>query len=135
MSEPFVTLVTHVHHFVGPSAVKRLNGGAGPLACHDRAFADPGLRDAFEAEHPGAIACSATEPEDLISEVVDRFGHLDALVSNDPYPAERAPVEEASADQLRQAFEHLAVWPYRLIGAAARAMKASGQGGRIVLVT
>ena len=83
-----VTLITHVRHYIGPAAVKRLLREDMTVVCHDRAFADPQARAAFAAEMPGAAVVAATEPAGIAAEVEERFGRLDALVSNDPYPGD-----------------------------------------------
>ncbi|MGB0683590.1 MAG: SDR family oxidoreductase [Magnetovibrionaceae bacterium] len=134
MSDAPVTLLTHVHHFIGPAAVKRLAKEDGVLVCHDRSFADPGKRAAFQAEHPGVEVCSATEPSGVVGEIEARFGRLDALVSNDPYPAVRSPIDEADADEFRRALEALIVWPYQLLGRAAALMKPQN-AGRILIIS
>ncbi len=129
-----VTLITHVRHYIGPAAVKRLLREDMTVVCHDRAFADPQARAAFAAEMPGAAVVAATEPAGIAAEVEERFGRLDALVSNDPYPAIRAPVDEADPDEFRRTLEALAVWPYTLIGKAAAIMKRQ-RTGRIIIMS
>ncbi|WP_088343515.1 MULTISPECIES: SDR family oxidoreductase [Rhodomicrobium] len=127
-------LITHVRRFIGPAAVARLLREDMTIACHDASFADAGARAAFEAEWPGAVALAAATPEAICGEAAARFGRLDALVSNDPYPAVRAPVDEADPDEFRRALEALTLWPYTLIGKAAAIMKRQGRG-RILLIT
>ena len=56
------------------------------------------------------------------------------LISNDAFPAVRAPVDEADTEEMRRAMEALVIWPYRLVGAAVPAMKSAGQG-KIIMVT
>lgn len=134
MSGKQIVLVTHVRHFVGPTAVRRLLAEGMSVLCHDRTFEDPGARQAFAAEVPGVEVCAATEPEALAAEALARFGQIDALVSNDPFPAIRAPVEQAKLDDLRGTLEALVVWPYRLLGPVAQAMKRQ-KAGRILIVS
>jgi len=134
MSAKPVTLLTHVKHFIGPTAVKRLLAEDMTVVCHDMAFADEAERQAFCSEVPGAEACEATDPAGIVQEVVDRFGRLDALVSNDPYPAHRAPIDEADPDEFRKALEALAVWPFTLLGQVAKVMKRQ-KSGRILIVS
>lgn len=129
-----IVLLTHVRHFIGPSAVRRLLRENLTVVCHDMTFADAAAREAFHVEVPGAETCHATAPAALVAEVLDRFGRIDALISNDPYPAVRAPVDEADPDEFRRALEALTVWPYTLIGRVAAAMKAK-QRGRILIVS
>ena len=101
MTQPQIVLLTHVKHFIGPTAVHRLLREGMTVVCHDMAFADPAVREAFRAEVPGAEVCAATAPIELVAEIIDRFGRLDALVSNDPYPAVRAAVDEVGVIRLR----------------------------------
>jgi len=131
---PDIILLTHVRHFIGPSAVRRLLADGHTVVCHDMSFADAAKRTAFLAEVPGAEVCVATEPAKLVEEVLARFGRVDALVSNDPYPAVRAAVDEAEAEEFRRALEAMVVWPYTLIGRVAAAMKAR-KAGRILIVS
>lgn len=134
MSRKQIALLTHVRHFIGPSAVERLLREDMTIVCHDMTFTDAQARKAFQAELPGAETCAATDPADVIAEVTNRFGRLDALISNDPYPAVRAPVDEADPDEFRRALEALVVWPYALLGKAAAVMKAQ-KAGRILIVS
>ena len=129
-----VVLVTHVRHFVGPGAVRRLLAEDMTVVCHDAAFAQPQEREAFLAEIPRAEVLARTDPAEIVAETVERFGRLDALVSNDPYPAIRAPVDMADPEEFRRALEALAVWPFTVIGKAAAVMKAA-RAGRIVIIT
>ena len=129
-----VALVTHVNHFVGPGAVRRLLREDMTVVCHDAAFTDPQSRAAFHAEIPGVEALQRTDPAEIVAETVEHFGRLDALISNDPYPAIRAPVDEADPEEFRRALDALAVWPLTVIGKAAAVMKARGTG-RIVIIS
>lgn len=131
---PDIILLTHVRHFIGPSAVRRLLADGHTVVCHDMSFADPARRDAFRAEVPDAEMCSATDPAKVVEELLTRFGRIDALVSNDPYPAVRAAVDEADPAEFRRAIEAMMVWPYTLIGKVAAAMKAQ-KSGRILIVS
>ena len=49
----------------------------------------------LKAGVPAEEALQRTDPAEIVAETVERFGRLDALISNDPYPAIRAPVDEA----------------------------------------
>ncbi|MCP5368354.1 MAG: SDR family oxidoreductase [Hyphomicrobiales bacterium] len=134
-----VVILTHALHFVGPRTGGVLAGHGATVVCHDAAFADPAARDRFAAENPTLSAARATEPEDLVAEVMAAHGRVDVLVSNDTYPAVRRPVDETPAgeapgDEMRRALESLVVWPHRLIGAAVPHMKARG-AGKVLMVT
>ena len=122
MPDERVVVITHAKHFVGPSTAAVLAGYGATVICHE---GEPG---------PGIVVAESSEPEDLIDEALAAHGRIDALISNDAYPAVRAPVEEAAPDEMRRALEALVAWPYRLIGRAVPAMKAAGSG-KIVMVT
>lgn len=134
MQQKPVALVTHIRHFVGGVILARLLGEEMTVVCHDRSFADRDAAEPFRAGHPGAEVLAATEPADIAAEIGARFGRLDAVISNDPHPAVRAPVDEADPDAFRRALEALAVWPYTLIGTLVPLMKAR-RSGRIVIVS
>lgn len=129
-----VVLLTHVKHFIGPGAVRRLLREEMTVVCHDAAFAGREARAAFRAEIPGAEVLERIDPAEIVAETVERFGRLDALISNDPYPAIRAPVDEADPEEFRRALDALAVWPFTVIGKAAAVMKSQG-AGRIVIIS
>lgn len=134
MTDRNVALLTHVRRFVGPSAVRRLVREDMTVVCHDASFGEQAAREAFAGEVGQAEVLEATDPSDILDEVMDRFGRIDALVSNDPYPAIRVPVDEANADELRRTLEALVVWPFTMIGKVAGVMKTQN-AGRIVVVS
>ena len=134
MLDDCVILLTHARHFLGPGCAKLLTGYGACVVCHDEEFFDDNNRAAFEAEFPGTVAIAAQEPEDIVAATHKGWGRVDVLISNDAYPAVRAPIDEAKVDDMRRAMEVLVVWPYRLVGAAVPLMKMDG-GGKIVLVT
>lgn len=122
MLEGRVIVITHARHFVGPASSRVLADYGATVVCHEGDAA------------VGITTATATEPEDLVAEVLDTHGRIDALISNDAYPAVRAPVDEADPAEMRRALESLVEWPYRLIGRAVPAMKKAGSG-KIVMVT
>ncbi len=117
-----VIVITHAKHFVGPAAAGLLSSYGATVVCHEG-----------EAG-PGVHMATATEPEDLIDEVVAAHGRVDVLISNDAYPAIRAPVDQAEPGEMRNALNALIDWPYRLIGRAVPHMKSAGSG-RIIVIT
>lgn len=128
-----VVLVTYVRHFVGPAVVHALTQAGAQVACHDPSFEDAAARRQFEEDHPGARALVHQHP-DIVQDVLKAHGKIDALVSNDPYPAVRSPIETAAVSDFRDTLEALVVGPFALISACVPAMKAQGRG-KIVLVT
>lgn len=129
-----VAVVTNVSEYAGGPAAAALAAQGFSVLAHDKGFGGAEARKAFEAAHAGCTAAEAAEPEALIAEAVARFGRVDAVVSNDAFPAKRAKVDEVAAEDYRAALDLLMVTPFRLAGAAAAVMKAQG-GGRIVLCT
>lgn len=129
-----VVLVTHVKHYVGPASVTRLLADGATVVGHDASFSDAAQRKAWVAAHPGATAATAQAPADLVAEAVSAHGRLDVVVSNDEFPAIRAPVEEAKLEDLRVGLEALVVQPFALAQAAVPRMKRQG-GGRLLLIT
>jgi NAD(P)-dependent dehydrogenase (short-subunit alcohol dehydrogenase family) len=129
-----IAIVTNVSEYAGLPAARALAAAQTTVLCHDKSFTDAAARAAFEAEHPSCLAAGAETPEALVAEAVARFGTVDAVVSNDAFPAQRVRIEEADAAAYRQALEALMVAPFRLAAAAAKEMKKQGSG-RIVLLT
>lgn len=129
-----VAIVTNVSEYAGGPAATALAADGFTVLAHDKGFADAAAGKAFEGANAGCTAAEASEPEALVAEAVARFGRVDAVVSNDAFPAKRAKVDEGTAEDYRAALDSLMVTPYRLAGAAAAVMKKAG-GGRIVLCT
>jgi NAD(P)-dependent dehydrogenase (short-subunit alcohol dehydrogenase family) len=129
-----VIVITNVEKFAGhgTSAVALAQGAT--VLAHDPTFEAPSARRAYETRHPGAHALAATDPATMIELALKRHGRIDALVSNDAFPALRAPLSEARLEDYRTALETMAVAPFRLIQLVAPAMKKQ-KSGRIVLVS
>lgn len=113
-----VALVSNVREFAGPAAVDALVRGGARVYCHDRSFVSEVSRVAFAGEHHGGTVflLPQREPEELVAAVLAQEGRLDAVVSNDVHPAQRAAVEEVQAQDFRAALEALMVFPLRLAG-------------------
>lgn len=126
-------LVTNVTHFVGLPTARELARQGARVVCHDRAFADAQARAYFQKEHRELYVSASVEPEAVVAEVDDE-APLDVLVNNDFFPALRAPVDAAPAEDLRRTLEDLVVAPFRFAGAAAKRMKAR-RTGKILFVT
>ncbi|MGH2449562.1 MAG: SDR family oxidoreductase [Chloroflexota bacterium] len=81
------------------------------------------------------VAADLTQPsgvEQLISEAIDHFGRLDALVTNGPGPASKG-FKDLSDDEWQKAFESLLMLPVRLMRAAMPHLEQSR--GAIVNLT
>lgn len=134
MAADRIALITCATRFAGRPAARALLADGLKVVCHDDGFADAALRRAFEAELPGVVAVAADGHAAIAAAASAVHGRIDVLVSNDAFPARRASLEEASAEDYRAALEALAVRPFVLAKALAPAMKAAGWG-RIVLVS
>ena len=129
-----VILITNVMHFVGRASVQSALEHGAQVFCHDESFSNAEQASGFEADFAGAKTVAAGEPEAAVAHVIDQAGQLDALVCNDFFPAERAPIEDVDPDRLRAAFEALTVTPTRFATAAAGHLKKA-EHGRLVFVT
>jgi NAD(P)-dependent dehydrogenase (short-subunit alcohol dehydrogenase family) len=118
MSEPPVVLATNVTHFVGRPACRQLVSDGVRLIVHDPEFTEEAAREAFVQDVPGVEPVAAQEPDELVAATVERAGRLDTVVSNDYFPAIRAPLAEADPQDLRDGLEAMVVYPYRLAAAA-----------------
>lgn len=118
MSDKPVVLVTNVTHFVGRPACRQLVADGVRLIAHDPEFVDEAARKAFVKGVPGAEPVGAQEPDELIAAAVELAGRLDVVVSNDYFPAIRAPLAEADPNDMRNGLEAMVVYPFRLAGAA-----------------
>jgi hypothetical protein len=54
---------------------------------HDTALAEEATRNEYAENNPGTIPATAQELGELIERVWGEFGQVDALISNDRYPA------------------------------------------------
>ena len=134
MTEPPIGLVTNATDFAGPPAVAALMAAGFRLFAHDRAFADPSAREAFLRDHPGVEPLSHDVPGAVIEAVWERTGRLDAIVSNDHYPAIHHATETADVADLQATLDVVVVAPFRLLKAAIPRLKAQGSGN-IVMIT
>lgn len=129
-----VVLVTHARHFVGLPAATALAAQSAVAVCHDASFADPAAREAFTGAHPDLHAVAEQDPAGLVAAVTATHGRIDALVSNDAFPAIRAPLEEAALDDLRAGLEALVTAPFAFAQAVVPQMKAR-RSGKLLFVT
>ncbi len=129
-----IALVTDVLHFIGHSSAAALADDGFRVLCQDEAFTEPRERAAFGAAHPALTPLAAQSPEQIKAAIVADYGRIDVLVNNDAYPAEKASIEEVTADALEKTFEHLLFRPYLLTAALVPLMKDAEQG-KIIFVS
>jgi len=132
--EQKVALVTNASDYAGPPAVTALLEAGFRVLVHDDIYADENAWVEFATAHPGAERVSAETPELLVEAAWRSSGHVDAIVSNDHFPAIHRPLPEAALDDLRRTLEKLVIRPYALVRAAIPYFKAQG-GGNVVMVT
>ena len=134
MAEPKTALVTNCTDFAGPPAVDGLRAAGWRVFAHDRSFADDAAWGRFAASRPGLERLAAVDPEAVSAETFDRVERLDAIISNDHWPAKLALAETLPVADLRDNLERLIVDPFVLIGAAIPHLKAQ-RGGNVVMIT
>ena len=127
-------LITHVKHYAGPGTLPVLLRDKVYPICHDASFEDVDTARAFEKQYPGTMALGAQTPEALVSELNQRQVDIDAVVSNDVYPNTPCPIEEVTIETLRDSFEALLMFPFRLTQLLLPAMKQK-KNGCFVFVT
>ena len=129
-----VMLITNVEKFAGHGTTRVALAEGATVLAHDPSFENAAARHKYESQFAGAQALPAIEPAALVELALKRFGHIDALVNNDAYPALRAPLAEARLEDYRDALEMMAVVPFRLAQLVAPSMRKRRQG-RIVFVS
>lgn len=127
-------LVTDAQHFIGASSAMALAKAGLRVFCQDAAFGDEAVRRDFEARYPGLVALTAQTAPDLQAEIAAAAGSLDVLVHNDAYPAEKVPIDEASAESFRTTLEALVVQAFERTSVFVPEMKKRGSG-KIIFVT
>jgi len=134
MLSGLVALVTNIEHYVGLSAAQEMARQGAKVFCHSASFSDNGVFQEFKGRETSLSAVGGVCPEDAVAQAIEDGGHLDVLVSNDFFPAIRAPIDEASQRELEAALDALVVKPYKFAAAAAAHMKIRRKG-KILFVT
>lgn len=129
-----VVLITNVEHFAGPPAAAELESRGATVVCHDKSFEAIDVRDLYAQRNPGRHAISAQSPAEIVDHVTGEFGRIDVLISNDAFPAIRAPVEDASIEDMRNGLEDMVVTPFMLAGALVPQMKER-RSGKLIFIT
>jgi 3-oxoacyl-[acyl-carrier protein] reductase len=129
-----VAIVSNVLDYAGPPAVEALVAEGMFILCHAPEFSDEAARKKYESAHQGHVAAIAQSPEDLIAECIERFGRIDAIVSNDAGDIRRGAIETRTVEDYSAVLDAFSVRPFRLVAAAVPHMKAQS-GGRIILIT
>lgn len=127
-------VVTNVCHFVGIAAARVLQAHGASVRCHDVSFSDAAARATFASGNPDLKILDAHTTTEAVDQTVAELNGLDIAVINDFFPALRAPMGEATADDFRQGLEALMVTPFETASAASRHMKPQGKG-KMIFVT
>lgn len=135
MAQGEVAVITFADEYVGPGAVEALRKANFTLLCHSLRFGAQAERERFEEQHPGCFAARSPEPEDAVLEALDRFGRLDAALSNDvPMELHEGAIRRTDRADFSRMIEVLLLRPERFGSAAIAVMRDRG-GGRLVFVT
>ncbi|MGB0695688.1 MAG: SDR family oxidoreductase [Rhodospirillaceae bacterium] len=132
-------LVTNALGFAGPPAVAALLEAGFTVLAHDQGFADPAVWAGFAADRAGLYPLSASEPEAVIDAAFATaldlgVPDLGVIVSNDHFPAPTHMPDTAPVQALRDNYQALVEFPFRLIQAALPTLRARGSAN-IVMVT
>lgn len=123
-----VALITNVRHFVGLPAARALADAGATVIAHDETFRDPGARNMFNTESERIHPVGDQDPQQLVHYIEQHWGPVDVLVNNDFAPANRAPIEEASLEDLSISLDALVTGPFMMTAAAVPAMKKRKRG-------
>jgi 3-oxoacyl-[acyl-carrier protein] reductase len=133
-SDRKIVLITNASDYAGPAAITTLTEAKFRVLVHDDAFVDGNSWLKFSSSHAEAELVSTDTPESTIEAAWQVSGRVDAIVSNDHFPAIHTPLQRASLDDLRQTLEKLVIAPFALLKAVVPRLQAQG-GGNIVMVT
>ncbi|MGF6753997.1 hypothetical protein [Paraburkholderia sp. GAS42] len=100
-----IALVTNSTGYAGPPAVDALGEAGFRVLVHDRQFSDQAVLEQFLRLHPHAEYVRAESPAGLPGAALNVAGRLDAIVSNDHYPAGQT----ASAED-PDIFRRIPIW-------------------------
>lgn len=133
-SQQPVALVTNAADYAGPPAVKALVEAGFRVFAHSRSASDAGGAKALAFEIEGVKYVTADEPSDLVEAVWQESGRIDAIISNDHFPAHINDLASTELTYLRDTLEALIVWPFSLLQSALPRLQTQG-GGNLVMIT
>jgi len=129
-----VVLVTNSQDYAGPPAVLSLLEAGFRVLAHDRSFVNDDSWQRFRSVAPGAERIVGDTANAIIDTAWQIHGRIDALVSNDHYPAVHKAPTEVAPDDLLATLQNLVVFPFDLIRTAVPRFDAQGTGN-IVMIT
>lgn len=129
-----VALVTNATGYAGPGAITGLLLEDMIVICSDPTFCDSAIAANFARDRLDVYALSTIAAPLLIAEVVNKFGRLDVIVSNDIIKNPFRAIDEATTSDLRDVLEVGVVYPFELTQAALPHMRERGSGS-IIFIT
>lgn len=132
--KPKVAIVTNVLDYVGPPAVAALLNDGFTVLAQDPSFEDAEQRAAYQSQYPQALPVGIQDPKQLIDYAWTEFTAVDAIISNDAYPAIHIPIEDADLADVQATIDSVLIYPFRLMQAAIPYLKKQ-QTGNVILVT
>ena len=130
-----VSLVTNATGYAGPGGVIGLLADGWIVACADPSFVDAEKATAFVAGREGIHIFTEIEPRALVQAVIDRLGHIDAVVLNDIVPEPLRPIDGSTAADFREVLEQGAIYPFELSQAVLPHMRARGSGSMVFITS
>jgi len=132
-----IALITNAQHFVGRPAVNALLAENFHVIAQDPEFNNAEIRRQFqthyanaqrETGHTGKLSLmSESNPIQLVEQVWQKYGGLDALISNDAFPAIHTPIENAEISDLQHTLDSLVFHPFQLMQTAIPHIKRQAQ--------
>lgn len=127
-------LVTNASDFAGPPAVEALIDAGFRVFVHDEVFRSAGNWQRFQSDHPNAELIDTPDAADAVTLAWERAGTVDALISNDHFPAKSGQTEHVDPEELERSLAALVSRPFRVMQRAIPRLKAQG-GGNVVMIT
>ena len=127
-------LVTNASDFAGPPAVDALLAAGFRVMVYDPALQDQAARSRFLPQWSSVEFIEAPGPAEAVDQAFARSGRIEAIVSNDHFPAIQKPTDAADPEDLRKTLNVLVMAPFLMVRAAIPHLKAQG-GGNIVMIT
>ncbi|WP_346913091.1 SDR family oxidoreductase [uncultured Roseibium sp.] len=104
------------------------------MVAQDAGFVDPVIGERFQAGRDAVSLVATIDPKKIISDISAREGRLDAVISNDHFPAPGCLPEDADAEDLQANFRYLVEAPFKLVQAALPLLRQAPRAN-VVLIT
>ncbi|WP_042882836.1 SDR family oxidoreductase [Cupriavidus necator] len=127
-------LITNGLGYAGLPAVHALLGAGFKVLVQEHRADDPSAWSTLLNEHPEVVKITESNPPALIEAAWEVTGRVDAIVSNDHFPAPQMPAVSVSLGFFRDTIEALVVEPFSLIQSAAPRLRKQG-GGNVIFIT